>query len=46
MGPLAAEVKLEPGRELTKAVEVFTDDPGTFLNNSLASILTPTIIQL
>jgi hypothetical protein len=42
---LAGDVRLETGNELTIAVEVVIE-PGTFLNSSLISILTPTIIAL
>jgi hypothetical protein len=45
IGSLAGDVRLETGNELTIAVEVVVE-PGTFLNSSLISILTPTIISL
>jgi hypothetical protein len=41
---LAGDVRLETGNELTIAVGVV--EPGTFLNSSLKSILTPTTITL
>jgi hypothetical protein len=45
IGSLAGDVRLETGNELTIAVEAVVE-PGTFLNSSLISILTPTIRAL